>query len=262
MSGRLKSKNNRMFYIRRGVLFLLVIAILMPIIASGVKPISAIAAPNSLRVSVKQILLPALNQDRTFTYKLEPLEAENPMPQGATKEGYVFNITGSMTKEFSFSKNLRPGRFTYRLFQVIDEKVDSEATGVVYDRMNYRLELIIDSEGVESLVAYCEAGSKVSEIYFENDYTQKEIELPPKPKQPTNPNPTNPNPTNPKDKETIVDRNSPGFPGKRPITGDESDLSLWIGITGTAAAAFTLSLILLKKKKEKKEKHQKELVDL
>ena len=267
MNERLKSKKNRIFYIGKGVLFLLVIAILMPIIASGVKPISAFANSTSLKVSVKQILLPALNQDRTFTYKLEALEAESPMPRGSKGNGYVFSITGNGVSEFSFSENVRPGRYSYRLFQVIEEEVDLTLAGVIYDRTNYRLELLIDSEGAESLIAYCEAGSKVSEIYFENDYTQKEIELPPPEEEPTEPKPTEPNkpaeprPTEPKEKEPII-RNNPGFSGKRPITGDTGNMFLWFGITGGAAAVFTLALILLKKKKENNGRHPKELIDL
>ena len=256
MSERLKSKKNRMLYIGKGVLFLLVIAILMPIIASGVKPISTFATSTSLTVSVKQVLLPALNQDRTFTYKLEALEEESPMPKGTKGNSYVFSITGNGVWELSFSENVRPGRYSYRLFQVIEEEVDLTLAGVIYDRTNYRLELLIDSEGIESLVAYCEAGSKVSEIYFENDYTQKEIELPPPEEEPPEPKPTEP-----KEKETIS-RNNPGFLGKRPITGDASNMHLWLGITGGAAVVFTLVLILLKKKKENNGKHSKELIDL
>ena len=257
MSKRLKSKKISLLYIMNGVVFLLVIAILIPTIASGVKPISAIAAPNSLKVSVKQILLPALNQDRTFNYKLEALEAENPMPAGAKGNGYEFSITGNTVEQFSFSKNLRPGRFTYQLYQVIDEKQSLEPTGVIYDRANYRLELIIDSEGVESLIAYCEDGSKVSEIYFENDYTQKEVELPPPNK------PTNPNPSGPKDRETVVNRELPQYPGKRPITGDVNDIGLWLGLSGGATVIFILALILLKKRKGNETKEKlRELIDL
>lgn len=230
MSRRLKSKKGKVLCMLREVAMIVIIAIAIPIIANGAQ------AP--LVVGVQQINSDSLPSDATFTYRLKPLQLDNPMPMESKELGYIFTITGNNNVEFVFTENIRTGVFTYELYQLIDE----EEPGVIYDRRIYQLELRIDSDEVANLIVYCEEGLKVGDIKFENGFNQEEEEPTDDPEDDPEDEPT---PGKPSD-----DR--PNQPGKRPLTGDSLSIGGWLAIAGVSIAGITLSLILLIKKRKKK----------
>jgi hypothetical protein len=172
--------------------------------------------------------------DVIFRYILEPSEPNSPMPLGSTEKGFEFTIRGRNVRELVFSENVSVGHFVYKLSPVIDE----EKEGVIYDKRNYRIELLIYNTGETNIIVLSE-GSKVEKITFENGFRQA---VKPPPEGPTKP----PTPERP---PTI---------GKSPITGDNTYFVL--EIVGIAAALSIFIIVAVARRKNSKK--EKDLSDL
>jgi hypothetical protein len=232
MKGRVKAKKNMTLHLMRMVIMLSLVAIIMPMMVHG--------AAGFPRVSVSQLNPSTMPTDVIFTYKLKPNEPNNPMPLGSTEAGFAFTLSGKSVKELVFSENIREGHYIYKLSQVVER----ERTGVIYDKSSYRIELLVNETKEATLIVFCEEGSKVEEITFENGFKQA-VNPPPKDDDPK-PVPT-PSPTPEK----------PLVP-KGPITGDNTNFVL--EIVGIIAALSIFIIVAVARKKSSKK--DKELLDL
>ena len=146
----------------------LVIAVIaLALVLFAITPISAFAAANPLKLTVRQVFTTASSSaDGVFTYMLKPLATSNPMPSGSASRGYTFTIDGTDSLETGPINFTQPGTFMYELEQVIAV----EETGYTYDRRVYELEVYVDSMLDVSLVIRNAAGAKTDDIVFNNAF--------------------------------------------------------------------------------------------
>ena len=126
-------------------------------------PMTAYAADDPIKITVKQVFAAP---DEVCTYRLKPLEASNPMPQGSTNEGYTFTITGTNSAEIKLSGYSQQGIYQYELFQVIGKK----KPGCTYDTCVYLIEIQVDMELGAEVVLFNQKGEKEVDILFENGF--------------------------------------------------------------------------------------------
>lgn len=138
-------------------------AITLILIAST--PIAANAATDSPKINVYQVLA---SDDGVikFTYRLEPLEAGSPMPEGSTSEGYTFEISGTDSVTIELANCNRQGVYQYRLFQVIGAPIP----GYICDKREYTINIHVDAEMHIDIVVYNEDGTKAETLLFQNAY--------------------------------------------------------------------------------------------
>ena len=169
-----------------------------------------------IRVSQKiSINTPYAKPQDSFTYILETVSKDAPLPEGASGS-YKFSLRGDETKDLSITFT-KAGEYTYKLYQ---EK--SDIKNVTQDKEVYTIIIRIgevDGKLVkEVLVIKNSSGKKVENIEFHNIYKIEEEtpgvpekpgntdkpEKPDKPDKPDKPhNPEKPNKRNDKDNKTI-----------------------------------------------------------
>lgn len=167
----------------------------------------------SIKVSQKiSINSPYAKPQDSFTYILEAVSKDAPLPEGASGS-YKFSLRGDETKDLSI-KFTKAGEYTYKLYQ---EK--SDIKNVTQDKEVYTIIIRIgevDGKLVkEVLVIKNSSGKKVENIEFHNIYKIEDktpgvpekpgnTDKPEKPDKPDKPhNPEKPNKRNDKDNKTI-----------------------------------------------------------
>ena len=163
-------------------------------------PMTVYAAIDPLYINVRQTFSTiSTGVNSTFTYRLMPIVATNPMPAGSSSvTGFTFNLTGDNVARDIIIDYTEPGEYRYELYQVID----LEAPGYVYDERLFILEVSVytdpsTSDGVAYLIIKNKAGEKQDYIEFNNSYGY----------EPTDPN------------------LMPDFPVKKSVTGNPSSPS-------------------------------------
>lgn len=232
---------------RRAKIFLAVSLVLVCLFAA--LPISAASAVGATEVTltVRQNFITDVSggASRTFTYQLTPLETTNPMPAGSNAEGFTFTATGTGEVQVGPITFTSVGIYSYEL-----SVISSTARGYTYDTRVYRIDVYIlndtpnnlSASNLTAVVIVYEGrdaieDNKVNEILFEHRY-QGDVEIPPQ----TSPPVDTPQP--------------PPGGGGTPITGDFSNIWLWISLV-TVSGGMLLGLLLwikqLDKNKEAKE---------
>lgn len=174
-----------------------------------------------IRVSQKiSINSPYAKPQDSFTYILEAVSKDNPLPEGASGS-YKFSLRGDETKDLSITF-IKAGEYTYKLYQ---EK--SDIKNVTQDKEVYTIIIRIgevDGKLVKEIILIKNSsGKKVENIEFHNIYKIEEktpgvpekpgnTDKPDKPEKPDNPekpdkpekphNPEKPNKRNDKDNKT------------------------------------------------------------
>jgi len=140
-------------------------------IAAPITTVYAADAP--VTFDVKQTfttISPGVNS--TFTYRLMPIVATNPMPAGSSAvTGFTFNLTGTATRPITIVFP-ETGTFRYELYQVIDV----EMPGYVYDEKLLILEVYVlhdpstPNTPYTKLIVRNKDQTKVDSIEFVNSY--------------------------------------------------------------------------------------------
>ena len=134
------------------------LAMLLTVLA----PLTVYAATNPRKITVNQVA----TNDGTFTYRLKPLEAGNPMPAGSTAEGYTFSITGTGSAEIELPSYPQQGVYRYSLAQIIG----TERPGYTCDKRVYTIEAHVDVMLEMDIVVRNQDGEKEGDIVFENSH--------------------------------------------------------------------------------------------
>ena len=133
-------------------------------------PVTAFAANNPPSLTVNQVFnTSSKTVDDTFTYRLRPLESDNPMPSGSTADGYTFIIISNENIQIDLADYSQPGLYEYELSQIISE----EKPGYVYDKRVYTIEAHVDAALSVIIIAKNEDGTKAADIDFENSYSSE-----------------------------------------------------------------------------------------
>ena len=173
-----------------------IIASLIVLAAASYLVVSA--AGNPVNIVVEQTYLSShFSATETFTYRLRPLNTDNPMPPGSTAEGYTFSISGNASAVIGPLYFERQYLYRYELYQL----VETEKANYIYDRHIYVIEVHVDEYLDAYVIALNEAGEKVAPITFTNSFRMVEVNVEPPvmPKTPDTPQPaeTTPPPTTP-----------------------------------------------------------------
>ena len=142
------------------------VAVAMLLIAA--LPAAALAVDNSLCFVVNQVFSAssASAHNNVFMYRLTPLEAGNPMPEGSTADGYTFTIAGTDSIEICLAGKPGQGVYQYKLSQV----VEAGKKGYTYDRRVYTITVYVSSSNNVDIVAENEDLTKAATIVFKNSY--------------------------------------------------------------------------------------------
>jgi len=223
---------NRTSKIKLKAVLSLIAALAVMLAVVSLMPITVSAAENPLRFTVAQVFTSSSDPaDGTFIYRLNPLDPDNPMPQGGTAFGYDVTITGNSSVEIGPVNFTRGGIYRYELAQVID----AEKPGYTCDRRIYTIEVHVDTALNVALVVINVDGTKADNIVFENGYS-----APPDQSVP----PVDPGKEKP-------DGGNEGKPG--PPTGDELEAAFYYAlfVLGVVAAAgIVVYLIRSKRRKQ------------
>ena len=104
--------------------------------------------------------------EAAFTYRLVPMNPNNPMPADSTPEGYTFQITGSNSADIGLFNFTEQGVYHYELFHVCEQ----EEYGYICDKRAYKIEVYVDAAlNVEYTVKNTD-NIKVADIEFLNEY--------------------------------------------------------------------------------------------
>lgn len=184
------------------------------------------AQSESLSLNIRQkisINSPYAKPKDSFSYVMEAVNKDAPLPEGASKT-YEFKIKGDSEKQLSI-KYQKAGEYEYKIYQ---KKPD--IANVKYDKEVYELYVkVIESYGkliIREVLIKNSSDHKVSDIVFENIYEIK----PDNPNQPDKPdNPDEPDKPDKPDKPDEPDKpdkpdkpDEPDKPGK-PDKPDEPD---------------------------------------
>lgn len=156
-----------------------------------------------------------------FTFTLKPKNAANPMPEGSVNGGKEISITGAGTSEFGEITFTEAGIYEY----TVTER-NGGIAGYTYDTAVYTVRYeITDQNGqlVPKRISLKDgkAAAEQAVMVFINAYK------PP----------------------------APGRPGDTPSTGDTTNLSLWITLSGLSFSglSFLMATLLRERKSEKKQ---------
>jgi len=140
-------------------------ALVLILIVAAPSSSYAVDSPHSLVVEQTFTVSVAAAED-AFIYRLDPLEAGNPLPAGGMAPGYTFTISGNNSVEINLPNYSQPGFYRYELYQVIGQ----EKPGYTYDKRVYTIEAHVDAALKVILIARNKDGAKVSGIRFDNRY--------------------------------------------------------------------------------------------
>lgn len=230
---------NKIRKLKKGTSLLMALVFLFAFFLSNSKAY-ADDLSESIRVSQKiSINTPYAKPQDSFTYILESISKDAPLPEGASGS-YKFSLRGDETKDLSiiFTK---AGEYTYKLYQ---EK--SDIKNVTQDKEVYTIIIRIgevDGKLVkEVLVIKNSSGKKVENIEYHNIYKIEE-KTPGVPEKPGNTDKPD-KPDKPEKPEKPEKPQNPEKPNKR---NDKKDKTKTISNvkTGVREIGFQVLLIML-----------------
>ena len=141
------------------------VALVFAVVLAAPAAINVYTADNLVNITVRQIYsASSQSSEETFTYRLKPLNTDNPMPTGSTTAGYTFTITGSKSVVIGPISPVRDDVYRYELYQV----VGTENPNYIYDKRVYTIEIYYEAPSTAYVVALNQNGAKANEIVFEN----------------------------------------------------------------------------------------------
>lgn len=191
---------------------------------------AAVQIPIKQIFTVKQGAVP--NGGDVFYYKLTPLQADSPLPEGSKDGTYSFSMKDAQEGKLPEITYTRVGEYEYQIQQVTAQ----EKEGYGYDKKTYTVAVSIrareENGFVADLILKNEAGEKVETVLFENTYTGKKVSV--KPGSNTTP-------------PSYTTSSSQSRPMVK--TGDETKLTLFIALL---AGSLLMVIILAGVKRKKK----------
>jgi pilin isopeptide linkage protein len=159
------------FFIARLIYMVKKIGIILAVLLFAIAPLGMSAANNPLHFEVRRVFTTiSTTAANVFTYRLAPIEDDNPMPPGsAPVEGvlcFTFTLTGDETKTLGPIAFTRQGIYRYELYQV----VAVEVPGYAYDERLYILEVHVSASLDVTLIMRHKDTTKADEFLFENAY--------------------------------------------------------------------------------------------
>ena len=236
------------------------------VMATSVDQVSFLVAQT---LNIEGIAPPELEQE--FTYVLEAMESENPLPPGSVDNRYFFVIKGSQKISLETLTFTEVGEYRYQL-RLAEIKTDKAFT---CDQEVYELTVYVtENSGVVRAYAMAvnKAGLKNDELRFTHNYKQPDsipTDVPPTNVPPTNVPPTNVPPTDvpptgvPPTNATTPDGTQSGPKSNPPSnntqgqrttgakTGDDTQVLLFAGV-GVIALLTMMGILVIRKKNREK----------
>lgn len=227
---------NKIRKLKKGTSLLMALVFLFAFFLSNSKAY-ADDLSEQIRVSQKiSINTPYAKPQDSFTYILEAVSKDAPLPEGAS-ESYKFSLRGDETKDLSITFT-KAGEYTYKLYQ---DK--SNIKNVTQDKEVYTIIIRIgevDGKLVkEVLVIKNSSGKKVENIEFHNIYKIEE-KAPGVPEKPGNTD----KPDKPEKPEKPEKPQNPEKPNKRNDKKDKTKTMSNVK-TGVREIGFQVLLIML-----------------
>lgn len=146
-------------------LFLVCLMNIMPILP-------ATAATVEVMLLVKQVFTSVGSSapiNDTFSYRLTPKQASNPMPAGSNADGYTFTIKGTGEKRIWPVPFTKAGTYEYEIRHITDPR-----TGYVFDQTVFRLEIIVTSDLKASALVYKgNSSEKLAKAQLQYEHTYR-----------------------------------------------------------------------------------------
>ena len=236
------------------------------VMATSVDQVSFLVAQT---LNIEGIAPPELEQE--FTYVLEAMESENPLPIGSVDNRYFFVIKGSQKMSLETLTFTEVGEYRYQL-RLAEIKTDKAFT---CDQEVYELTVYVtENSGVVRAYAMAvnKAGLKNDELRFTHNYKQPDsipTDVPPTNVPPTDVPPTDMPPTNvpptgvPPTNATTPDGTQSGPKSNPPSnntqgqtttgakTGDDTQVFLFAGV-GVIALLTMMGILVIRKKNREK----------
>jgi len=241
------------------------------VMATSVDQVSFLVAQT---LNIEGIAPPELEQE--FTYVLEAMESENPLPPGSVDNRYFFVIKGSQKISLETLTFTEVGEYHYQL-RLAEIKTDKAFT---CDQEVYELTVYVtENSGVVRAYAMAvnKAGLKNDELRFTHNYKQPDsiptdvpptsvppTDVPPTSVPPTSVPPTNVSPTGvPPTNATTPDGTQSGPKSNPPSnntqgqtttgakTGDDTQVFLFAGV-GVIALLTMMGILVIRKKNREK----------
>ena len=142
------------------------LALLLLSLAGVFFPREAVGAePGKVTLTVNQSVstegLSAAASTETFSYRLAPMQASNPMPDGGGPGGYEFTITGTGNKDVGPIAFTHEGKYSYEI-----SPAGGARPGYTCDEKVYTVEVYVDSKLKAAVVVYGDAGLKAESIDY------------------------------------------------------------------------------------------------
>ena len=241
---------------------------------TGIASNVAYAADSFVTIKVEQVFVTnAEMSTAVFTYMLNPLDANNPMPSESSESGYSFSILGNGYTEIGPIRFLEQGAYYYEIQQVIT----ADNPNYSYDKRVFSVEIHVDERINAYVVIFNEAGDKEESIVFHNAYkngnggspeppepTTEPTTEPPEPPEPPGPaEPPEPpiepppaiEPPDGGDETDITDPDIPEgeFPNEGPKTGDDTNTAFDMSmlIIGVMLVSGAASFLIASKRRRK-----------
>ena len=236
------------------------------VMATSVDQVSFLVAQT---LNIEGIAPPELEQE--FTYVLEAMESENPLPPGSVDNRYFFVIKGSQKISLETLTFTEVGEYHYQL-RLAEIKTDKAFT---CDQEVYELTVYVtENSGVVRAYAMAvnKAGLKNDELRFTHNYKQPDsiptdvpptsvppTDVPPTSVPPTNVSPTGVPPTNATTpdgtqsgpKSNPPSNNTQGQTTTGAKTGDDTQVFLFAGV-GVIALLTMMGILVIRKKNREK----------
>ncbi|MCL2547224.1 MAG: Cna B-type domain-containing protein [Oscillospiraceae bacterium] len=146
-------------------------------------PAASAAGTEEVTLTVRQSLVANVGEvpNQTFTYRLVPLSASNPMPVGSGADGFIFTATGTGETQVGPIQFTSVGIFSYQL-----RVIQSSTPRYTYDTRIYYIDVYIlndtpDNLSISNLTSIVivrnEDDDKVDEILFEHRYDAEMITI-------------------------------------------------------------------------------------
>ena len=158
---------------RKGLLQRTLIATALSILALALSVTSAYGVHAvTVNVPVSQVFTQNIEKDilSYFHYKLTPLKAGNPLPQGGTEHSFV--IDGTQVAQIGPFTFHAAGHYAYRLEAVLSDP----KAGYTYDEGVFIVNIYVKNANpglLADIVITNEAGEKIPEVVFVKNYTSK-----------------------------------------------------------------------------------------
>jgi pilin isopeptide linkage protein len=186
-------------------------------------PAAHAAGTGKVTLTVKQVFDGAdlAGADGTFSYRLIPGAASNPMPA----EGGVFTAAGNAEKKVGPIAFETAGVYVYEIACATAAK-----SGYTYDGRTYTVQIFVSGDLQTSLVIYGKDGSKTTEIAFRHTYapvqgppTPPDPPTPPAPDPPPAVTPVTPPAPDPEEPEPAEPETATGAGVSEPADREESE---------------------------------------